>query len=213
MIRTIALSLVVFVAAALPAAASTIEISQTSDLAGFVTNDFSITTTGTWSRMELLTNGLSAGDIFQHSFGTGNGGPNPALVAAFADLAFDSFLANGTLVDDAGHGILAIGGAVDLVGGAAPLTFTDQMVDATWGPALGQNPTNVEDWLTARITVADTANGTFQVLFSDTSKGVSPPMDGVITNGTMTLVPEPSTFLMLTVGSLGLLLLRRRRNG
>ncbi len=210
MIRTIAFSLAVLLAVALPASASTIGISQT-DFGDFVSNDITITTSGTWSQMQLITDGLEAGDIFQHSFG-GESPPNPALVAAFADLAFDSFLANGTTMDAATNGILAIGGAVNL-GGEAGKTFDSQSIDVTWGPALGQNPTDVANWLAARITLADTANGSFKLLWSDTEgtgKGIQ-TFEGSIVDGAM--VPEPSTFLMLAVGSLGLLLLRRRRIG
>ena len=209
MIRTIAFTLAVFLAAALPAAASTISFSQT-DFGDFVSNDIAITTTGTWSQMQLITHGLADGDVYQHNFG-GEAPPNPALVASFADLAFDTFLANGTLVDaPATNGILAIGGAVNL-GGSAGKQFGTHNLNVTWGPALGQNPTDIVNWLAARITLADTANGTFKLLSSDTSdgKGMQIIDNGLIVNGAM-MVPEPSTFLMLAVGSLGLLLLRRK---
>lgn len=217
MIRTITFSLAIFLAVALPAVAGTISISHTvvdpGVLAGYVSNDISITTTGTWTQMQLLTDGLSAGDIYQHIGGT-NVPPSDLFVGLMPDLAFDSFIANGGRTADTGSAILALGATTEFGTGIRPLTFDNQLVDITWGPALGQPVTDVADWLAARITLKDTANGTFQLLWTDSEGGKAlQTSPGTIVNGGMTLVPEPSTFLLLAVGSLGLLFLRRRRNG
>ncbi|HYW79841.1 MAG TPA: hypothetical protein VE890_09710, partial [Thermoguttaceae bacterium] len=179
MIRTICISLAVLLAAALPATAGTIGISQT-DFGDFVSNDISVTTSGTWTQMQLITFGLQDGEIYQNALG-GDTPPNSAWLAVAPELEFDSFVANGTTTDAAGNGVTIIGGAVNL-GGGNQKQFSNGKIDITWG-GLGDSPTDVADWLAARITLADTANGHFEILASMTESKALQMFDGTIEGG------------------------------
>jgi hypothetical protein len=136
-------------------------------LDGYVTNDVYISFAGQYNGAQMLLD-LGAGDIYQD--GVGNDfPPNPAFLGVFPSLAFDTFVAMGSAVDDGNNPNLN-GGAVDL-GGAPGAIISDSMINAAWGPGGGVVITDQVGFLVARLTLADTANG---VLYFFGSAGSGP---------------------------------------
>jgi len=106
------------------------------------------------------------------------------------------------------------------VGGSPPGSLRPQVYDINTVTSLGGSVT--ADGLLGIITLDGSGFGlgeTFDVLLKDTLNGPTvfniagsgQEILPVITNGTVTIVPEPGTAAMLLAGMVGLLLWRRRR--
>jgi len=161
------------------------ETPNTASLAPqYLTNDMIFITSSDWLSAQLLIT-LSSGSIYQHSFG-GNTPPNPALVAAFPDLAFDTFVAGGSLDITP----MIVGGAVDLGGGAAAVC-NESVVNLTWATT---NTNDIGNLLLGRITLSRDAQGTWAARVSNVGDGAG-FYSGPIVGGAM--VPEPATASML----------------
>ncbi len=177
------------------------ETPNTATLApNYLTNDMMFNTATDWLSAQLLIT-LTSGSIYQHSFG-GNTPPNAALVAAFPDLAFDTFVAGGAL--DITPAIA--GGAVDL-GGGATAACNESTVNLTW---FTTNTNDVGNLLLGRITLSRDAVGTWAARVSNVGDGAS-FYSGPIVGGAM--VPEPAAVWML-LGAAGVAAFwhARRRN-
>jgi len=183
-----------------------------ADLANHVTNDLSIDFTGQLSGLQLLVD-LTAGSIYQNAFG-GNLAPNGALLPAFPALAFDTFVTLDSLTQGGPHGeALPVGGAVNL-GGSATAVFTTSDINQGWSPAAGvSSATSISDFLAARVTLTSDATGTASFLASSagviSAPTVLPIVNGIIGGGAP-VIPEPSTVILLAMGALGLVALKRR---
>jgi hypothetical protein len=179
-------------------------------LDGFITIDIFIDFEGQYNGAQMLLD-LGAGDIYQD--GVGNDfPPNPAFLGVFPSLAFDTFVAMGSAVDDGNNPNLN-GGAVDL-GGAPGAIISDSMLNAAWGPGGGVLIEDQVGFLVARVTLANTVNGSL-LFFGSSGSGAFTPLEIPIINGAMGLeacIPEPSTLPLLLLG-LSAIGIRRRRFG
>jgi hypothetical protein len=158
-------------------------------LDGFVTTDFYIDFEGQYNATQMLLDLPS--QIYQDAVGS-DFPPNPALIDFFPSLEFDTFVAQGSSVDD-GNSPNIYGGAADL-GGAPGAIISDSMINAAWGPGGGVVITDQVGFLVARLTLADTANGVLY-FFGSAGSGPFTPLQISFFNGHLgseECIPEPS---------------------
>lgn len=180
---------------------TSVDNSSSSALAGYVTQDLEVTTSGDdWTAAALLIE-LTSGSIYQDGLGNADGTPpNPALFGLAPSLAFDTYV--GVL---GGLGNTVAGGAADL-GGNPALQFDTAGLNVSWAnTATGDTGTTT----IGRFSLSSDASGTWSLGLISQDMGSAPPVvfSGAIAGGQ--LVPEPTTLVVLALGSTALLGRRR----
>ena len=168
-------------------------------LSNYVSNTWNVDTLGEkWLGAELLIEGLTPGDIYQDPDGS-NTPPTPALIGAHPTVEFDSYMTGGYDTDvTTGPLPTQIGGAVDtaimlgyLPGDHIPLVFNTEEIDATWVSSLMTKPSG-DDLMLGRVTLLDTAQGTFKFRIGIDNSGKAFYLGGVIIDGEMLMMgPGP----------------------
>jgi len=177
-----------------------VPVDNSSALTGYVTQDLVVTTDSDWLGAQMIVQPDATGLIYQDAMGNTNPqSPNPAFFDAFPTLEFDTYVTNSVLGES-----VSTTGAVDL-GGPATAIFDENELSIAWYT----DATDQIGTLTlARVTLADTANGTWK--FLATAFPAEGPrvelLDGTIVDG---VIPEPATMGILALG--GLIALKRRR--
>jgi hypothetical protein len=133
-----------------------------------VTNDLSINFAGQYTGSQILIE-LSQGTMYQHAYGSDFPyPPSASLVSIFPEIEFDSFVAQGSAVSVGPYGDPVSGpNAVNL--GSATGTedrFDSEGADTIWWPAGGTPTIDLNDFLTARITLSNDAQGTWSYMAS-----------------------------------------------
>jgi hypothetical protein len=165
------------------------------ELDGFVTQDLFISFQGEYTGSQILTD-LTSGSIYQNEFGRDTP-PSAVETSSIPALAFDSFTANGSPLTPGPFGDPNRNGAAVDLGGIGDFTWTENELNAAWGPSGDQNVVNQTQFLTARISLSSDASGSFRYLASvDDQRHI---FEGFIQNGQMTVVPEPSPWPMLSL--------------
>ena len=122
--------------------------------AGWQSYDFMAEINTQMTVMELLLDMDAAGDIRSVSPGTPDDGSDD----------FDTYLTVGHPASGEQPGNTDLfGAAVDIAGSSGLQAFTDQNIDIAWGPGPGIAPTH-GSYQVARVTVKDTATGTYTFL-------------------------------------------------
>jgi len=195
--------------------------NPSSTVAGTIVNDIKISFTDQVTTQELLIT-LTAGSIYQDTFGTDTP-PSAALIGVFPSVAFDSFVALGSLVASPITPSIA-GGAVD-IGGSSTKVFDASSANIAWFSPGGTIITDKTSWPIARITLSDDAEGHWRLLsttstgygyISGTVPSLAGPsvdfgggLDGAIHGGVMS-IPEPSALTYVGVACAVTMLARRR---
>ncbi len=157
-------------------------------LEGYVSNLWEVDTLGgEWLSAVLLFD-LTSGDIYQDLLGTNNP-PDASLIGANPSLEFDTYMTGGTdtlAPSTTGPSPSVFGGAVDL-GGAIPLEFDVDGINATWATSLATNPSG--NLMLGRFTLSDDAQGTFKFRLGVGEGGAVFYYGGVIVDGAMLFLP------------------------
>lgn len=181
-----------------------VNVSQNdSALAGHVVNDFTVDFDGIIRGQQMVLS-LTSGAIYQDTFGS-NTPPTDALVPAFPNVAYDSFVAMGGALASTTSPILVVGAASELDGVAQK--FDTQGIDMAWAPGTGVNLADRTGFLTARITLTNDANGSARY-FSSLADGTTTTIDLPVVNGVIG-IPEPTTCILAGLALVGVAARRR----
>jgi hypothetical protein len=195
-------------------------------LPGYIVNDVVIDFVGQYTGSQLYLE-LSSGEIYQNAAG-GNTAPSSLIAPLVPGLQWDTFVTQGTEFSDTSNGVPALGGGAvslaDLTTNSDNLgrpissssTFSSELINQQYNPSAGLIIEDQSDFMVARITLSNDANG--QVLFAGfsspdaenpVSPDVAPRLNLPIVNGA--IIPEPSSVALLGIGLLvGLVTLKRR---
>jgi hypothetical protein len=161
-------------------------------VAGHTVNDILVDFTGILRGQQMILN-LTAGSIYQDTFGS-NTAPNGAFFPLAPSVEYDSFVTVGGRRSDgavppASQPVLVVGGAVDLQPGSA-LKFDAQGLNIAWAPGTGVDVDGGTDYVTSRITLTNSAQGTFKY-FGSTAAGSGDPLvvEGSVVDGKITFGP------------------------
>ena len=172
-----------------------VRVDSTSQLTGYVTQDIVIATATDWLGAQLVVTLAEPGSIYQDSMGSANPqSPNPAFFGAFPTLEFDTYVGNGVLGES-----VSTTGAVDL-GGPATAIFDQDHISITWYTA---DVDDIGELALARVTLTDTASGTWQFLASASpAEGPKVLTGGAVENGLLreTLLDVSQTHLTADEG-------------
>lgn len=165
-----------------------------------VVNVLTADTDTDWTQAQLLLN-LTSGTLYQDAFGE-NTSPNSAFFSLAPTLANDTFVSAGDLYDDTPS---VAGGALNL-GGAVTQTMSTTSIDITW---FDTDTSDIGTSTIAQITASADAQGTFELLVYSAGDSSGTLFEGNVNNGVVSVVPEPTSLALLSLG--GLLVARRRR--
>ena len=177
-----------------------VDNSSASELAGYVTQDLVVTTDTDWMSAQMIVTLDAPGGFYQDALGSGN--PHHPAVIPWPPLDssvwYDTHVSNGVIGES-----VSVMGAVDLGGPPVPIFDADH-ASIHW---FTTDADDIGTLALARLSIADTANGTWQ--FIATSSPAGGPMvqiGGPVIDGV--LVPEPATFGICAIYAL--VCLRRR---
>jgi hypothetical protein len=220
------LAVTVFATIALMAGTSLAQISALNiatqatdpDLAGHTANDLLIDFSGQYTGSQMVVT-LTSGAIYQNAMGA-VGPPNNVLVdlAGFEALKWDTFVTQGSAITGGAAGETGIGGGAVNLGGSPTAQFNTEGINQGWNPAGGANVMDQSGFLVARVTLTNDAMGELRYIGSaagsisvggDTNGLTLPIVNGVVGGGGV-VIPEPSTVILLAMGLVGLVALKRR---
>lgn len=176
--------------------------------AGHTVNDILIDFDGQLFGQQMVLT-LSSGAIYQDAFGS-NTAPNPALIPVFPALAADSFVTIGGTTSASSQSTLVVGGSTEL-GMNAALKFDTAGINIAWAPSPGVVVNGGTDYLIARITLSNTANGDVFLFSNASGQGTVVPA-GTVTNGVIAFeprIPEPTTCVLAGLALVGAAARRR----
>lgn len=144
---------------------------------GFTTNDLLIDFTGNLRGQQMILS-LTQGSIYQDGFGSTTA-PSIALSPVFPSVLLDTFVTIGGRWYDgptppASHPVLVVGGAVNLQPGSS-LKFDTKGLNIAWAPGTGVDVPSGTDFITARITLSNDAQGILHY-FGSTGAGTGEPL-------------------------------------
>ena len=223
--RKIATLIALVAMASVASASYSYEITNpdnTGEISNYVTNDIEFTTTSDWLSAQIVVIPDANEEIYQTTLDDGFGGITHRPTSYPAGAAgtvheWDTHVSDGLALGGSGAIDFTMEAAVDLGRPAAEgaiINGPGHMINSDI-IALMWSKTTTDDigapLHLARITIGDTAGGTWKLLIFCEEAGASTPaaeeLSGTIVDGYM--VPEPATMLVM-LGGLGLLARRRR---
>ena len=184
-----------------PVPISAAAIAQDPALAGMESYDIGVLTDGDWASAGMRMVMHAGQNFYNHAFG-GNTKPSPALVAAFAGLAFDTYVS--------GPGDTGAAGAPAILGGfpeGNPVSMTGNQLSVSWGDLVPDAPGTYQ---IARLTFPQ---GVLPDILNNNPQTVPNPSrtSQVTPDSTVFIpdIPEPTTLGL--VAAAGLIGLRRRK--
>ena len=128
--------------------------------AGYLSWDLMATTTTNLAFQAMIVGTGALDDIYQNTSGSTYTEPNPASFGADPTLEFDTYVTLGAW--SYATPTFVLGGATDILPGSV-LTFGTQNLNISWSPMPGSN-SGAGTFQVARVTLKDTADGTWQFL-------------------------------------------------
>lgn len=178
-----------------------IEVDNSSQLTGYVTQDIVVTTDTDWLSAHLIVQPDASGSIYQYDYGDpwGYGPAFQIWPPPFPAAEFDTYVSSGVQGES-----VSMTGAVDL-GEGPNVIFDTSKLSITWWV---DSTDDIGTLGLARVTLADNATGTWQFLATAApAEGPRVEASGPIVDGY--LVPEPAMLSLLALGAMALI--RRRR--
>lgn len=185
-----------------------------SSLTGYVTNDIRVITDSDWLLATLIVTPDANGQIYQYWYEYRSARVDHPVSATSVDIGYDgdlarydSFVTDGLVVDGSPIGSFSMLPATEHGYSEVEINGEDQIALTYFTTAAD----DIGDLALARVTLADTATGTwyfeaYTAEFGSTVPAVT--MAGHIDGGLLS-TPEPASLLVMLGG--GLALLRRRR--
>ena len=203
--RFLTLAIVLLVITQIASAAVDFKLEHpdnSGELVGYVTTDFIFTTSTDWLVAVLWVTPDASGQIYQDAEGTDRS-PRSNVVEIFPTLEWDTFLSDGSAIDG---GTPSVPSTVfpEIGLNVPPIFDTNEVLISYYTMATN----NVGDLMLARVTLANTTQGTWRFMAFAVEGGPAVPVidvSGEITNG---YIPEPTTLTLLALG--GLAMLKRR---
>jgi hypothetical protein len=131
-----------------------VDNSDVESLAGYVTQDLIVSTSTDWLTAQIILTVDNPPQIYQDVYG-GVQSPNPLLFDYFPSLAYDTYISSGTLGENCST-------APPSGLGGTQVVFDESQLSIAWWTT---NTDEIGDLALSRITLAETASGTwdFQV--------------------------------------------------
>ncbi|QDT67327.1 hypothetical protein MalM25_02240 [Planctomycetes bacterium MalM25] len=177
---------------------------------GYRVFDISIDFLGQLFGQQLIVQ-LDSGSLYQDAFGS-ESPPNPVLFPVFPSLQSDTFVAMGGATISSSADTLVVGGSTEFPQSTGDMQFDTEGIDVAWAPAPGVVIEDRNDFMIARLTLSDDADGwVYLSSASGSERGwfYSQIHNGVLCQG---ICPEPTTDLMTLLGGATLLARRRCRS-
>jgi hypothetical protein len=175
-------------------------------LSGFNSNDLHIDFNGFLTEQQLVIQ-LTGGSIYQDGFGSDTA-PSGIVVPQFPAVAYDSFVTLGGLTQGTSYPVITGPGTFISCNPLAGCAF-----NVAWIPGTGTVVPAAKDFVVARITLSDDAEGVVHY-YGSTTAGISFPdfISGSIHNGIISFVPEPASWMFVAWAAMAAVGCSRRRS-
>ena len=180
----------------------------------YSTWDLMVTTGTDFATAQMIAHADVPGTIYHHDF-AGNTAPNSALIGAFPDMAFDTYVTTppGTFPDAVSQ-VTPADLAAELGIPNPGILMTDQDMSIGWAVSSGDALFGPGTHRIARITTKDLegppepgSEGHWDMILWESGEG---GRSEIISGNLPIFTPEPATMMVLAFGALAGLLRRRR---
>lgn len=170
--------------------------------------------TFSWAQAAILINVTTSNGIYQHFAGSIDP-PTQEAIDNAADVVYDTYVKGWKLLGDGtGQPASSLGGW-NVNGEVVPAAFSAQQISRQWFTGDGNDTNAIPNGVLGRFTFRSNTNGTLKLFLSDSgpAPGNTVVLEGTITNGALTVVPEPGTIVLagLTIPALAFAIRRRRK--
>ncbi len=178
---------------------------------GYLVNDLLIDFDGRLFGQQMIIE-LEQGHFYQDPFG-GETAPNSALFNVFPALEADTFLTMGGPTVNSSESTLVVGGSTEFPQSIGVKQFDEDRIDIAWAPAPGVVIEDQLSFMVARITLSDDAKGRVYYFHNSGGETTLITQDGCLSGGNIyMLCPEPTSAMLVALGSVAIVNLRLRRS-
>lgn len=174
-----------------------VEHVRPDSLPGYVVNRLKIDFVGRWTGAQAWSE-LLTGNMFHDADWGADTAPNSALVAAFPDVQWDSFVTmGGWTSQESDSAPLLVGAATHLLG-PADRYFDERGINLSWAAPPIDYPVDRSDYPLAQLTLSDDATGTLHLDFTANGQGFEASLP--IVSGAIG-IPEPATVSIMLIAA------------